>query len=83
MASGVDDQIDSSWKQRLANSNLSGPTRATSGRLPLKVADGSIIRNKAFDGDGAESLARSGDEKTIKILGMIPENRLMETFPNL
>ena len=43
---GVDDQIDNSWKQRLANSNLSGPTRSTSGRLPLKVADGSIIRTK-------------------------------------
>ena len=64
--SGVDDQIDSSWKQRLANSNLSGPTRSTSGRLPLKVADGSIIRNKAFDGDGAESLAQSRDRKDNK-----------------
>ena len=82
--SGVDDQIDSSWKQRLANSNLSGPTRATSGRLPLKVADGSIIRNKAFDGDGAESLAQSRDRKDNKDsrndTGKSPDGDLSESI---
>ena len=62
-SSDDEDNIDSSWQRRLVSSNLGNSQQQNVKRLPLKHADGSIVRNKAFDGEGGQAVVKQSDMK--------------------
>ena len=62
-SSDDEDNIDTSWQRRLVSSNLGNSQQQNVKRLPLKHADGSIVRNKAFDGEGGQAVVKQSDMK--------------------